>query len=512
MTSRSIAICALCYAAVLCLTISGGSLWTDEAFSAWLASHESFRSLSATLLTGGASDLQMAFYYIYLFFWSKLFGTSEIALRAANIPFVFLFSFALVWSSWRLFKSRVAWLAAGMLPFVWHYASEARPYMAILAVSTAGLASLIGFLKAGSPAQARTFPWICLSCLVLGSLLHMMFLLVAPPMVLMLALGYRPNPRDPRWRCWAKPLAVFSLPLCALAFFFVFTFHRGEIDYNYPPPGVKQIASVAYELAGLAGFGPNRKFSVDFHGHVLAVVSGGLAIFAGAACAIYALTRGRPSRTQNLLWAAAAFGCGEAAALSFLVGKQFDARHLAALVPLFMFLLMDLPRASAPRASAAALVLLGGTWLVSDLRARLLPEYQKEDYRDAVSAVASIRQRTGAEIAVAADPTAAAYYGLDVRGPAPCYPILQACGEAFNGVPWRRVVPALDADHWTLASIQNWLDGYRARGAPVAVLLRMDHSHRRDSEWWPALAGNQPDDVVRVHGFEIVVLKNRLHS
>jgi hypothetical protein len=448
----------------------------------------------------------MSLYYIYLFFWAKLFGTSEFALRAANMPFILLFSFALVWSSWRVFRSRVAWLAAGMLPFIWHYTSEARPYMALLALSAVGLASLIRFISADSSVDVRPFPWICLSCIVVGSLFHMLFLLIAAPMLLIVALTYRAERSDPRWRCWRVPLAVFALPLAALALFFAFTFHQGVIDYNYPAPGARQMFAIAYELAGLSGFGPNRKFSLDFRAYALPIALGGLAIGLGAACAAYpALRRGRRDQSLTLLAAAACLCCVEVVALCVASGKQLDARHLAALVPVFLFLLMALISQAPPRASLASLILLGGAWCTSSLRAQLLPEYQKEDYRDAVRAALSIHQRTGAEIMVAADPVAVAYYGADVRGPAPCYPIQDACAPAFSRVPWPRSVPALDAGRWTKDRVQSWLSSHREPQTPVAVLVRLDRSHRV-AAWEPLLTTDQAVSRVQFHGFEIVVL------
>ena len=120
--------CALCYSLALSLTIHGASLWTDEAFSAYIACQRTFGSLVATLLAGDSSDLQMAIYYIYLHFWTLCFGSTEFALRAANIPFAVVFSFAFVWTSWRVFHSRWIWMAPACFPFLLLYGREARAY------------------------------------------------------------------------------------------------------------------------------------------------------------------------------------------------------------------------------------------------------------------------------------------------------------------------------------------------------------------------------------------------
>jgi hypothetical protein len=507
--SRWLLICALSYAIVLSLSISGSSLWTDEAFSAWLASQMSFRSLADSLLHGGASDLQMALYYIYLFSWAKLFGISEFALRAANIPFILLFSFALVWSSWRIFQSRMVWLAPAMLPFVWHYASEARPYMALLAFGAAGFASMLRFLTADCSVDLKRYPWICLSCITVGCLFHMLFLLAVPPLLLIFVHAYLSDRSDPRWSHWRLPLAASSLVFCGLGAYFAFTFYQGALDYTYPAPGFRQMASVAYEILGLSTFGPNRKFSVDFRPYAVPVAFGTLAIGLGLACAGSAFRR--KNQVMTRLAAAASLGCVEVVALCLVAHQQLDARHLAALVPVFLLFLMSLICEAPPRVSAAALVLLSGAWLAADLRAQFLPEYQKEDYKDAVRAVLSIHRQTGAQIVIAADPVGSAYYGADVLGPAPCYPILVACGPAFTSVPWPRAIPALNAGRWNLARVQSWLSSRGEREAGVAVLVRLDRNHR-ESGWPPVLAANHVDQRLRFQGFEIDVLRTPIHS
>jgi len=496
---------ALCYALALALSISGSSFWTDEAFSAWLASHETLRSLMNSLFTGDSSDLQTGLYYIYLFFWAKLFGTGELALRSANIPFLLIFSLALVWTSWSVFKSRLAWLVAAMLPFVWHFASEARGYMAILAFSAASLAALLGFIRNNDASNTKKFPWICLTCVLLGSMFHMLFLLAAAPILWIAASAYFSDSNKPRWRQWIVPLATFTLPFCALAAFFVFTFTRASIGYDYPRPGLRQMASVLYELAGMFNFGPNRKLSLDFRPYLVPVIIGGLGLLLGAISIIGPALRNRTDRLVRTLITAALLCFIEVVTLSFALGKQFDARHLAALVPVVLFLLLGLITQAKPRVRVLAMVLLGGTWLVADLRGAWLPEYQKEDYRAAVRVALAIHNQTGAVIALASDPVGFAYYGLGVRGPAPCYPMVTSCEQAFRRVPWQYTVEGIDANTWSRPQIVSWLSSYGQTNRPVEILVQLDRAHRY-SPWWPILASYSNAPRQEVHGFEIVLL------
>lgn len=503
-----VAVCALGYALALSLSISGSSFWTDEAFSAWLASHETLRSLANSLFTGDSSDLQSELYYVYLFLWAKLFGPGELALRSANIPFVLIFSLALVWTSWSVFKSRLAWFAAAMLPFVWQFTSETRGYMAILSFSAASLAALLGFIRNGDGSSTGKFPWICLACMLLGSMFHILFLLAAAPLLWIAAVAYSSDSNRSRWRQWMVPLATFTLPFFALAGFLIFTFTRGTIGYDYPRPGFRQMISVLYELVGMFNFGPNRKLSLDFHEYIVPLTIGGLGLLFGIISLVRPAVRSRADRVVITLIAAGLLSAIEVIALSFGLGKQFDARHLAALVPLFLFLLLGLIAQAPPRTRLVVMVLLGGTWLAADVRGAWLPEYQKEDYRDATRAAFAIHNQTGAVIALASDPVGFAYYGLSVRGPAPCYPFVNSCEQAFSRVPWPRMAEAIDANTWSRPQIMSWLSTYREKNLPVEILVQLDRAHRY-SPWWPILAKYSSVPGIEVHGFRIVLLNGR---
>lgn len=500
--SRLFLLCVLGYALVLSLSISGNRLWTDEAFSAWLAGQHSARTFGYSLLTGDSSDLQAGLYYTYLFFWTKLFGTGALGLRSANIPFLLIFSFGLVWASWALFRTRVAWVAAGMLPFAWHLATEARAYMAVLALSTVGFAALLGFIRNSAPAKTNKFPWICLTCVFLASMFHMLFLLATIPMLFIAIAAYRLDSDKRRWRQWAIPVGAFTLPFCALGAFFLYTFNRGPIDYNYHRPTASAMASVAYDLIGMSGFGPNRKLSVDFRPFLVPLALGGLAILLGVLILVRPALRKRADRLVTLLGAALPLCLVEVIAFCFVVGKQVDARHLAGMVPIFLFLLIGLISQAPRRSGIIAMLLLGGAWLAADIRAARLPVYQKEDYGGAVRAAVSIHRRTGALIALASDPVGFAYYGLDVHGPAPCYPLGVSCEEAFSRVPWHGNVAAIDANLWTHSQILAWLALCHERRQPVEIVVQLDRAHR-DSAWWPVL--DRYPVAASTHGFKIVL-------
>ena len=503
--SWPLVLCAFGYALVLIALIGKSSLWADEAYSAWQASHVSLRSFAASLFAGDSSDLQMGLYYVYLFGWVKLFGMSEYALRAANIPFIVLFSFALVWTSRRILKSPAAWLVAAMLPFIWRYATDARAYMAMLAFSTAAFACVLGFIRAERVSAAKKYPWLLLACVFVGSLFHMLFLLAVPALLLLLGWAYWTDRSNPRWRLWKGPLIWFAAPMAGLAAYFSFTFSREFIGYSYPRPGLRQMASVLYELAGFGNFGPNRKFSIDFSGYTIPLVLGGAILMIGVAVAVWLVASSRSDQTARVLCLAVFVSGAEVGALSWTMGKQFDARHLAALVPLLLFLLPAVSAVSRKRMMTAAMILIGGAWFAADLRGLVLPDYHDEDYRGAVRALQTLHQQTGGEILLASDPVAPAYYGLDVRGPAPCFPIVFDCEQAFRKVPWPHGTPAWSAALWSEDQIRSRLAASRGRGKPVIILHELIRS-RRNWPWWPILAQYSSARRIRIQGLEIIVL------
>ncbi len=103
------------------------SLWHDEAFSALLIKY----SWPEMMYRIGL-DVHPPMYYIFLRFWSYMFGDTLLALRSMTV----FFSVATVWSTWlfvkEAFKNEKAALWAALLvafnPFQIQYASEARMY------------------------------------------------------------------------------------------------------------------------------------------------------------------------------------------------------------------------------------------------------------------------------------------------------------------------------------------------------------------------------------------------
>ena len=99
--------------------LTSQSLWIDEGAAAIKAMQPTLAGWWEALRTEANSNLQLLFQLGYLWVWEKVFGASEWALRASNIPWFAAGMMALV-SIARENRLRVALLILGLSsPFLW---------------------------------------------------------------------------------------------------------------------------------------------------------------------------------------------------------------------------------------------------------------------------------------------------------------------------------------------------------------------------------------------------------
>jgi hypothetical protein len=493
---------------VLAATINRQSLWTDEAFSAFMASHRSFGSLWTTLLGGDSSDLQMWMYYTYLFLWGKVFGLSEIAFRTANIPFGFMFSAALVWTCRRLYNSRISWIAAGLSPLAWSFSNDARPYFVILAFGTVCVGAVSIYLETSEAGEKRVLPWVVLAGLLVGATFHMLMLLLGAPLCVMMLTFWRYKPDAIRWSDWKLPLAVLTPLALAEAAFFLWTFQRGTA-YEYAHPDLISMASVVFRFAGLSGYYPNRRYDISLRPYLPTMVAASLAFVIGIVALAMAARRSPHWLSFRALSLALVFGMLQVFAMSVAIKEQVEVRHTASLLPFLLFMIMaGLSVGEGEKWSRAARIsfaCLVAVWLLGDLRQVFLPEYQREDFRAAVRKVEEVSAATHAEVAVVADPAAADYYGLAMHG-RDCYPLVGSCQSGFAQVPWVTDVPAVYAGSWTASQVSKWLSERKQSKRPRVVLIsRTRHPMYKNSPWWPELQYLQYSNLYLFHGFYVFV-------
>jgi len=504
-----IGVTSLICSAVLLSTLTSDSLWTDEAFSAYMASQKSLGLLLSTLKHGDPSDQLTALYYIYLHAWTTLFSASEFALRAANIPFILLSSFALCWASQRVFHSTTLWILAALSPFSWAYAADARPHFALVAWSAICFAGLLGWLESSTPFERRSLPFLVLACLALGLAFNVLMILTIPPLIVIAAIYRLHKPGIDFFR-WRLPVRLLAVPILAVLGYIGWGLSHG-VPSEYSKPNLLSLASVLYRFAGLIGYGPNRRFDISFSPYLPWMITGAGLLLVGLGGAVLHRTRSRSQIRFIAIAAALLTGLLEVAVLSIVFQKQEDIRHLASLEPLFVLAIMA-AFAGVERKSSlttkASLFLIAAVWLCGDLRVRFSPDYrsQGEDFRSAVALSMKLQKSLNAGLAWVADPAAGGYYGLDLDGPRPCFPFVDDCHEAFRKVAWVTTAPAEYAVRWNANTIREWLAEHASRHRPVIVLISQTrHPMYEQSPWWPFLRAAEKRTQYHPRGFLIQI-------
>jgi hypothetical protein len=118
------------------------SLWGDEGWAVTLAVQPIWQ-----IITKVARDTSPPFYYLCQHTWMKIFGTSEVSIRALSFLFFLITVLTVYLIGKHLWNKKTGLWAASLTffnPFLFIYAFEGRMYAALLATSTL---SIYFFLK-----------------------------------------------------------------------------------------------------------------------------------------------------------------------------------------------------------------------------------------------------------------------------------------------------------------------------------------------------------------------------
>jgi len=167
---------------VFALAISRKSFWIDELYVAFTARQPTLDAWWREVLYAKGSELQMPLYMIWIWGCGKIFGISEVALRAVNLFWFLPGMLALMWSLARHRSLQLAtFLVAALSPFAWYYLNEARPYAMQIGTSLVAFALLFRLaLNQDQPSRERL--WVAGLCVAF-------LLLAASSMLAMLWLG-----------------------------------------------------------------------------------------------------------------------------------------------------------------------------------------------------------------------------------------------------------------------------------------------------------------------------------
>lgn len=205
------------------------SLWLDETLTFWVVRDGLAETLDRTLHYQPQPG-----YYVFIWFWTQLFGVSEIALRIPSLIAALGACIALARLGTVLTRDReVGLLAAIVLASSWNVYREsvdARSYMLGLVVLLCLGLSLVRWIEKGRWRDA----WLCggLAAVLLN--LHVFFVLIYPAFVVYTALRWSDS------RCNVKQVGLIALLLLVGALSFLpvglmLVSHGGSYSFLDPP-------------------------------------------------------------------------------------------------------------------------------------------------------------------------------------------------------------------------------------------------------------------------------------
>ncbi|MGH8094362.1 MAG: hypothetical protein ACREIF_12960 [Chthoniobacterales bacterium] len=416
---------ALAALALSAVAITHQSLWIDEGNTAAKALQPSFQTWWTAFLHERGSDLQMPGYMFFVWAWEKLFGASEIALRAVNIPFFVGGVGTLAWGMGprRLLQTATVLLALTNA-FLWYYLSEARPYIFLFGFAAVTAACLFRLLNAPEESLGSAL-WFRLFCAgVVGLCLAS---LIAVPWALgaMAAAVYWSGPRAAtRVAVGCKATSALTVAaLGALGIYYLWTLQLGARASEVGRTGWSNIAFIFYELLGLAGLGPGRLELREQGAGALTPFLPWVAVAAIAALTLLVAgawaMRARLTNRYILFFLLAVAAPSALVLIAGVAGHmRLVGRHLTPLLPYLLAwmgagLAALLSGESWKKALAAGLVVV---FLISALEIRLAPRHQRDDYRT-VATIAREALDSGGRIWWLADLSTGRYYHLPFDSP-----------------------------------------------------------------------------------------------
>ena len=467
---------------LLLFSVRGNSLWMDEGQTLSLLRHDSFSDMLRDLTTRGGAVSGMPLYFILEFFWCRLFGLGEFAMRSMN----YLFAACILWGALRLIAEarlpRWSLLLFAAHPVLVYYMNEARPYAALYACGLWGVLFL--FRCATVPGKRPVADFFV--CWWLACALHLMAVFAAAAYACLLGILL--------WRKRLRFKDHLAVWLAAAPFFAALgadylRFALNAPELGFPASPLVGIVQIGYYFAGLGGLGWSRQAlrTLDFALTPRMALELSAALLAWLAFLV-ACIRAKLFRTPRI---AGAFACAAAALGVFLAANiafktRFWERHVIYLLPPFLFVVASAGReilATHPgRLANAAVFPLLAAFLLSSCNLVWLPEYQKEDYR---SAIAIARSLEPDHIFFQGNHSTLDYYGLSgIWGP----------DAALQ--PEAPIEAHVNISTLTWDGLRTLLERVRGR----TVLLLLDRDEFDTAGFHKALAARGR----RVNGFAIV--------
>jgi uncharacterized membrane protein len=379
-------------------TLGSQSFWGDEAITVGLL----HKSLGSMLSAIPDSESTPPLYYVLAWFWARVFGLGEAALRSLSLVFGVLTVFV-VYRAAEVVGSRRVAVVAGVLaavnPLLVWYSQEARAYGLFILL---GSWSFLWFLRAFENLERRNLMmWSIASAFALTAHYFAVFLVMAEAAWL---LAVTPSTRAREVVAWCAPWVVTGIALLPLAYA-----QRNNASWISGSGGLatRFKESIKNLLVGLDPPLTPWTFAIA-------------ALLALAALAFIARAREWPARVTRVSFAVGVSALvltvvPEAAGFHYVNGRNVSADLIAFMVPVAVGLgVRPLSRRFA-LAQGLTFAALAGLSLAVVLNVYLDPSYQKENWRLASQMLGPTSEPRA--IVGQRRPTAQVLhnYGLDVR-------------------------------------------------------------------------------------------------
>lgn len=370
----------------------------------------SFRNMLHEVFFRGNAVCGMPLYFILEFFWCRLFGFGEYAMRSMNYIFAVLYLLGAVkliryyrLPSWSL-------LVFAANPFFLYYMNEARPYICII---VAGLWCFY-YLNMYCEKRERKHLFLFFTWFWLGCAMHMMFVFMGVAYACMFVIQWRERSLIVKhhvhaWLCCFP----FFIPLAIL--YGNLILRAPEVNASRPEPLVS-ILQIVYFFAGSGGLGWSRNALRCMDLSYSPRICIGLSLFILCSLAVF-LYFIRSNLIKNAKIRLLVICSGSTMfffiAANIVLKTRFWERHIAYLLPPFILLVVyicaDMMNRGKPVWIRATAVLMLVLQCLSGIGIMLLDYYQKDDYRGAVEAA---RKLNPDHILFEGDKETFGYYGL----------------------------------------------------------------------------------------------------
>lgn len=431
------------------VAISPDSLWIDEGNAADKACQPTLGTWLETMKAERGSDAQMPLYMGWLWAWEKGFGHSEPMLRMANLPWILLghafLILALARSRFGLKVGIVYVVGAAVSPFLCYYLNEARPY----AMEYCGACLILAYLL-----EIDTAPELALAPRLLATGVAGMLILAGGSLLGVPWAGsaflagcwivWKADPGNrPKLRLAFGSIVAFGVLLAGMAvlgFYYLGTLRAGAGASSAGKTGLVSCLFAGYEIAGLAGLGPNRGELRGTGGGALGayavpLTAGCLVILVSVMAGALACAR-KTGRKLPPAWMLIALVLPLVFTIALGVVGHFRiiGRHLMPGFPFFLLwvaIALELLLATRLRGLVALFL---ATWTCSSAFLRFSETHQKDDYRSP-SALAQNALAQGKCVWWAADVPTGRYYGLDFTGKTRLTKMMNAASEGLEVQP-----------------------------------------------------------------------------